>query len=453
MNRLTVPGAPLSFAQSRIWLLNQITGPDAQYNVPLVVRFQDEVDVEAIHASLRDVVARHEILRTTYEDVKGRAQLAVCEPHALPELLTVETHLGPERDERVSEVSQHRFDLADQLPIHAWLLVGEHAGDVLVIVIHHIALDEASLVPLLNDLGTAYMARRAGSAPDWNPLRLQYRDYAASQREFLGDVRDPESLAASQLGYWVSHMAGSPTEIHLPVDRERPADLDTRGATILSPVPEDVRSRLMELARTMHVAPFTVAKAALAAFLGRHGAGDDIPLAGFVTGRFDGGLDDLVGFFVNTLVFRVDTSGAPSFRELVQRVNSVDIDAYSHQDIPFEEVVRALNPPRSSQRHPLAQVAISFRGPGRYALPGTDATVELCENRRVKFDLDMTIVDAGGACDQPEAMTIEWAYAVALFDAVTIDSIAQGFCDFLGCMVTDPGQSVAHVPTSCYCNA
>ncbi|MGZ0150507.1 condensation domain-containing protein [Kribbella sp. WER1] len=447
MNHRLVPDVPLSFGQARIWLLTQITGPDAQYNVPLVVRFPGPVDASAMHAALRDIVTRHEILRTSYADVGGRAQLAVWEPATLPGLLTVET--GPEarRDDRVREVSQHDFELADQLPLHAWLLSSEDSsGAVLVVVIHHIAVDEASLPPLLDDLGAAYVARRSGSAPSWQPLGLHYRDYAARQRELLGDVRDPGSLAARQLNHWVGRLAGLPEETPLPMDRPRPAVPDTRGATVALLVPDETRECIMELARTERVAPFTLLKAALVAFLAQRGAGDDLTVAGFVTGRFDGDLDGVVGFFVNTLVFRIDASGTPSFRELVSRTHKVDIDAYSYQDLPFEEVVRALNPSRSSHRHPLAQVAMSYLTTNTYELPGTDARVEVGQNLRVKFDLQVNIFDAKGSgrAERSAEMFIEWGYAVALFDEETIAGMAHDFLDLLGLLLHDPDRQVGY---------
>ncbi|MEV6412963.1 condensation domain-containing protein [Kribbella sp. NPDC051718] len=445
MNHRLVPDFPLSFAQARIWLLTQFTGPDPQYNLPLVVRFPGPVDASTMHAALRDVVTRHEILRTSYADVGGRAQLAVWEPAALPDLLSVETVSEARLPDRVREVSQYDFELADQLPLHAWLLSSEDgAGTVLVLVIHHIAVDEASLPTLLDDLGAAYVARRSGSAPAWQPLGLQYRDYAARQRELLGDVRDPGSLAARQLDHWVRHLTGLPEETPLPMDRPRPAVPDTRGATVVLPIPDEMRERITELARTERVAPFTLLKAALVAFLARRGAGDDLTVAGFVTGRFDGDLDDVVGFFVNTLVFRVDASGIPSFRELVRRTHRVDIDAYSHQDVPFEQVVRALNPSRSSRRHPLAQVAISYITTETYDLPGTDARVEVGQNLRVKFDLQVNIVDPEGGrrADRPAGMFVEWVYAMALFDEKTIAGMAHDFLDLLDLLLHDPDRQV-----------
>lgn len=446
MNRRLVPDSALSFAQERIWLLAQFAGPDTAYNVPLVVRFPGAVDAAAMQASLHDVVTRHEILRTRYADIDGRAQPSLCDPDTLPQL-TVESSPADRLGDRVREVSQHHFDLADQLPLRAWLISSEGggAGAVLVLVVHHIAFDEASLAPLLEDLGTAYSARRAGKRPAWASLDLQYRDYAARQREFLGDPLDPRSLFARQRNYWVTQLSGLPKEIiPLPVDRPRPAVPDARGEVVVMTVPDELRQRITELARAERVTPFTLLRAALAAFLSAQGVGDDIPLAGFVTGRFDGALDRMVGFFVNTLVFRIDVSGAPSFRELVRRTRSVDIDAYSNQDIPFEEVVRALNPPRSWQRHPLAQVAISYFTVEAYALPGTDAQAEIGEQLEVRFDVEVNVFDTDGRsrAGRPEGMYIEWVHSVALWNHETVELMVREFREFLDQLVDDPDRQL-----------
>lgn len=431
----------LSSAQARLWLLSQLTGPDPQYNIPLLIRFPGEIEAEAMQAALRDVVARHEILRTSYRNVRGRPELDVVESNQLPDLLTVEACPANEQANRARDISEYGFDLATQLPLRAWLLSGpQGTGDLLVVLVHHIAADEASLEPLLEDLGIAYIARQAGSAPAWQPLRLQYCDYTGAQKKFLGNVDDPSSLAAQQLEFWTSQLSELPEQTLLPTDRARPTVPDTRGAGLTTQVPEELHHRILELARVEQVSPFTLLKAAFAAFLSRQCASDDIPLAGFVTGRFDGEFDSMIGFFVNTLIFRVDTSGSPSFHELVRRTQSVDVAAYGHQDIPFEEVVRALNPPRSSQRHPLAQVSIAYLNRNTYRVPGTDALMQIGETLRGRFDLHISIVVPGTGIGRPEGMIIEWVYAVSLFDEETIKSMAHRFPQFLDGLLRDPNR-------------
>jgi hypothetical protein len=441
-----VKRSPLSFAQARIWLLNQITGPDAQYNVPLVARCRDEVDAEALRAALQDVVLRHEILRTVYELVDGEPVQSVRSPQAGHDLLSVERLPESSRPARISELWSYEFDLETETSVRAWLLSSDSADDVLVIMLHHIATDGSSLAPLLRDLGTAYVARQHRAEPDWDSPPVQYSQYASWQRDFLGDSADPHSLAGRQLAYWRAKLAELPVEIGLPTDRQRPRMASTDGAIVAMTMPADLCRRVVALSRAERVTPFTVFKTALAAFLGRLGAGADIPLGGFVSGRADAALDDTVGFFVNTLVFRVDTSGDPAFLELLRRVRTTELEAYSHQDLPFDLIVKELQPPRSSSRHPLTQTAISYEDPVAYRIPGLDAEVEAGENLRAKFDLHLYIVVDRDSDGEPTAMQLSWRYATTLFDAPTIESVAARFIGFLESAVTQADRNIESLP-------
>ena len=441
---------PLSFAQSRIWLLNQITGPDAQYNVPIVARSRSTIDADALRQALQDVVLRHEILRTTYREVDGDAVQIVQEPHSVRDVLSIERLPGPLRTARIAEVSAYEFGLDREIPLRAWLLTSDPAGDVLVLVAHHIAVDGASLVPLLRDLATAYAARRDRTEPGWDPLPVQYNDYGAWQRDLLGDSDDPDSTGGRQLAYWRGNLARLPVEIQLPVDRPRPRPANFGGDDVSTPVPAGMHRRVVALAQAERVSPFTVFRAALAAFLARSGAGADIPLGGFVSGRADAALDGLVGFFVNTLVFRLDVSGDPTFRELLRRARAVEVGAYSHQDLPFELIVKELKPARSSTRHPLVQSAVSYEeaDPAALEMPELDAEVEIGEYRRAKFDLHVQFTAGHGPDGEPAGLHMNWHYATALFDARTIESMSERFLGFLGAAVADPDQSIEKLPAA-----
>ncbi|MEV8435783.1 amino acid adenylation domain-containing protein [Actinosynnema sp. NPDC051121] len=401
---------PLSFAQQRLWVLDQLGS--AAYNSPWALRLRGDLDVTALRAALADVVARHESLRTVFPQVDGEPVQLVLD--TAPELAVV-----PAEDADVADLSSHRFDLAAEPPLRAHLLVVSPVEHVLVLVLHHIASDGWSKAPLLRDLATAYAARAAGDVPDWSPLPVQYADYALWQRELLGAEDDPDSLASTQLAFWRDALAGAPEQLDLPVDRPRPAVPSGRGGLVAVEFGPAVRDAVRALAEATGSTTFMVLHAALAALLTRLGAGTDIPIGSPVAGRTDEALDDAVGFFVNTLVLRADTSGDPAFGELLARVRAADLAAYDHQDVPFERVVEELNPARSLSRHPLFQVTLVVQNTsgGESDLAGLDVDPVSTWTGTAKFDLVLAVAEHDGG------LTANLEYAVDLFDDVTARSL------------------------------
>ncbi|MGV9457338.1 amino acid adenylation domain-containing protein, partial [Streptomyces sp. NPDC003635] len=297
---------PLSAAQRRLWFLDQLEGPSATYDIPLTVTLTGAVDPELLRRALGDVIARHEVLRTSYPVSDGEPRQHIAHPDEVTVPLTVTPVTEDELPGRIAEESAHLFDLNHELPLYAALLTLAPTRSVLVLVVHHIASDGWSTTPLMRDLGTAYTHRAEGTVPGWEPLPVQYADYALWQQDLLD--RDEEA----QLAHWREALAGLPAEATLPADRPRPAVASYRGATHTVHCPAETHQALTALARESGVTLFMVAQAATAALLSRSGAGTDIPVGSLVAGRTDEALEDLVGFFVNTLVLRTDVSGNPT---------------------------------------------------------------------------------------------------------------------------------------------
>ncbi|MET8682891.1 amino acid adenylation domain-containing protein [Streptomyces sp. NPDC004732] len=440
---------PLSFAQRRLWFLYRLEGPSATYNVPVVLRLSGALDVDALRAALNDVVARHEALRTVFPDVDGRPYQDIRPAaEARPEV-SVETVTEAELTGAVDRAVRHPFDLATELPLRAALFSVENAADehVLALVIHHIAGDGWSMGPLAGDLGAAYAARRAGRAPSWAPLPVQYADYTLWQHKVLGDENDPDSVLTTQLDYWKQALDGLPERLELPTDHPYPEQAGYEGASVPVSVDAEVHRALVALARSRQTTVFMVLQSALAVLLHRLGAGTDIPLGTPVAGRGEEELDDLVGFFVNTLVLRTDLSGDPTFAELLDRVCTTNLTAYSHQDIPFETLVEALNPTRSLAHHPIFQVMLAFNNIPRTTpdFVGVTATPSTVRVEAARMDLSVNLIeqrDADGAADGIGGVI---SYRTDLFDHATVTGMADRLVRVLKSVATDAERRVGAI--------
>ncbi|MBR8745469.1 condensation domain-containing protein, partial [Nocardiopsis sp. MG754419] len=321
----------------------------------------------------------------------------------LPGFEVVECSPG-EVDALVGEFARTPFDLAVDRPVRVRLFSAGPGVAVLVVLAHHIATDGWSEGVFVRDLGRAYAARREGGLPGWEELPVQYADYALWQRDVLGAPDDPDGLLFQQFDFWREALDGAPEVLALPLDRARPPVPSHRGESVRFEIDAELHAALARVAKEHGCTLFMVVQTALAVALSKAGAGEDVPLGTPVAGRTDPALDDLVGFFINTLVLRTDTSGDPSFGELLQRVREADLAAFDHQDVPFDLLVEELNPERSTAHHPLFQVTVAlnpaFADASGFDRAGTPE-ITTVDTGVAKFDLAVGFVErrdgSGGA--------------------------------------------------------
>ncbi|MFG1672553.1 amino acid adenylation domain-containing protein [Streptomyces sp. Y7] len=439
---------PLSYAQQRLWFLHQLEGPTPTYNIPTTLRLTGHLDHQALHHALNDLTTRHESLRTTITEDQHGPRQTVHAPNGIP-LKVVETS-EEELDEKLTGATHHAFDLMGELPVRATLFRISPTEHVLLLLIHHIASDAWSREPLGRDLVRAYTARLAGGAPDWEPLAVQYADYALWQQDLLGDDTDPDSTAGRQLAHWKQTLAGLPEQLDLPTDRPRPAVADYSGDRVEFALDPELQARLAELARVTGTSTFMVLQAALAALLTRLGAGEDIPLGTPIAGRTDRAAEDLIGFFVNTLVLRTDTRGNPTFRALLEGTRRADLAAYAHQDLPFERLVEAVNPTRTLAHHPLFQVMLILSTAdadpdASLALPGLRVTAERSRLGAAKTDLAFALVETRDGAGRGAGLTGALDFRTDLFDRTTAESMVDRFVRLLETVAADPGVRLSEV--------
>ncbi len=433
---------PLSFAQQRLWFIDQLEQGSPFYNIPSAVRLQGPLNLQALCESFDEIIRRHEALRTSFREVDGQPTQVIA-----PELsLNLSTSdlggLTPtERETKArqlaSEEARRPFDLQRGPLLRVKLMRLSEDEHILLVVMHHIVSDGWSVGVLLRELATLYQAFSAGQTSMLANPSIQYADYTLWQREWLqGEVLE------SQLAYWKRQLDGLVPMLELPTDRIRPKVQTFRGAQVFGQLSKSLSDKLLALSRHEDVTLFMTLLAAFNVLLSRHTGQEDIAVGSPIANRVRPETEDLIGFFANTLVLRTDLSGEPSFRRLLSRVHAVALEAYAHQDIPFEKLVEELQPARNMSRHPLFQVAFTLQNTPLPALEIGDlklSTVDM-DTGTAKFDLTLIVEET--EC----GLTTSLEYDTGLFEEQTVARMLDHFQTLLEGIVADPGRRISELP-------
>ncbi|HXT93072.1 MAG TPA: condensation domain-containing protein, partial [Trebonia sp.] len=430
----------VSFGQQRMWFVNRLEDAGAAYTMAMAVRLRGPLDRAALQTAWADVVRRHEALRTRFtadEDSVVSAEVVSADEDAA----LLREYTGP-----ATLLANASFDLAAEPPVRAGLFDVAEDEYVLLVVVHHIAVDGPSLRVLARDFSQAYRCRLRGVDPAdcWDVTPLSQAELVRRERALLASGGGEE-----QLSFWRETLAGLPEQLDLPYDRPRPRTPAPLGGRVPVALGAGEHAALRRVAAQHGVSPATAARAAFAALLSRLGAGTDIPLGAPVDGRSGPRLDATVGFLANTLVLRMDLSGDPSYTELLARAGATEAAALAHQDLPFEYLVARLNPGRSLARHPLFQVLVVMEDApdSAWDLPGLTATAERIGSTGdgdSDSDSDGDGEESFGLFDLYLNLTEGWLwYNSALFDRQTAKGIAARLTRVLAAWTEDPSMRLS----------
>src|SRR6185312_16102299 len=428
---------PLSFSQQRLWFLHEFQPGSAAYNSGLAVRLRGSLQVAALTSALRQLVARHESLRTTFDEVDGRGIQVV---HAVPDVTLPVVELAGATDaalDGVLSVEYRRpFDLRRGPLFRALLVRVAQDEHVLLLTAHHIVTDGWSMGVLIDELGTLYSAARRGQHAELPELAVQYADFASWQ---LNKLVGP--ALAGELDYWTQQLAGI-APLELPTDRPRPQVHTSSGAVAEFVLPAEVAARLGELARDQDTTLFTVLVAACQVLFARWSGQDDIAVGTVVSGRNRPELERMVGFFVNTLVLRAHVDLQQTFTSLLGTVRQTVLDAFAHQEAPFERLVDAVHAERDASRNPLFDVVVLLNEQRRAPSGFAELVVKTVDVSGQPANFDLTCefqVVAGG-------LRGSLVYNTDLFDAASMQRMAQQLSLLLAGVAADPGQQLVRLP-------
>ncbi|WP_235526606.1 non-ribosomal peptide synthetase [Nostoc piscinale] len=429
---------PLSFAQQRIWFLYQLDGESSFYNESFQLRIVGKLSVTALEQSINEIIRRHEVLRTNFPTVEG-VPTQVIRPNLTITIPVIDVQDLTEASVKqivTQEVSQP-FDLETDPLVRVTLLRQEPESHLLILTMHHIIMDGWSMGIFFKELAALYPAFTQGKASPLPELTIQYADFALWQRQWL-----TQEVQEKQLNYWKQQLAGAPPLLELPTDSPRPPEQTFAGATTEFHIDADLTSQLVAFSQKSGVTLFMTLLTAFAVFLHRYSGQDDLCIGSPFANRDRQQTNPLIGFFVNTLVLRTQVVGNPTFSQLLEKVRSVVWDAHANQDIPFEQVVEALQPERSLGYNPLFQVLFVLENFSldTLELPGVSLTPEMVKRGTSKFDLSLSMWQT------QQGLIGSWEYNSDLFATETIARMISHFQTLLAAIVTDPHQKVGELP-------
>jgi amino acid adenylation domain-containing protein len=439
---VTVEPRPVSFAQQRLWFLDQLEPGDASYNLASAVRIRGTLDTDVLVRALHTIVQRHDSLRTTFTAVDGQAMAlvrAAPEPVSSP-LVSLEYLPEDQKDKHAlllaAEEGQRRFDLSTGPLIRFKLVRLSSTEHMLILTMHHIIMDGWSIGVLFKELAGFYDAFHSNRSPEIPALSIQYSDFASWQRESF-----TIELAARQLEYWKRTLSGAPAVLELPADRHRPAVQSHKGRRHGVRLDSELTQNIIGLSRKERVTPFMVLLAAFETLLWRYTGVTDFVLGTPMAGRSHVELEPLIGLLVNTIPLRANLSGDPAFRDLLLRVRDTVLDASAHQDAPFEKLVEELRPERSMSHTPLFQTMFILHNTPRISLDFAGLQLDELEldSGLAKFDLTVEIFKLDGFC-------CTWEYSTDLFDHPRIARMAEHFETLLRGICADPGRTLSELP-------
>ncbi|MBO0798422.1 MAG: AMP-binding protein, partial [Blastocatellia bacterium] len=433
---------PLSFAQQRLWFIDQLDRGNPAYNFPIAVRLTGSLNVAALEQSLNEIVRRHEALRTTYGQVKGQPVQIISTTLTLPlPVLDLRALSASERESQAMRLaageSRRPFDLAQGPLLRVSLLELDDEEHVLLLTVHHIVTDGWSMEVLFREIATLYQACATGIPSPLPELLIQYADFAHWQRQWLqGDILQ------TQISYWKQQLNDIPHIMELPTDYPRPAVRTFRGARQSMVLPKALSEAIKGLSRQEGVTLFMTLMAAFQTLLYRYTEQEDILVGTPIANRNRTEIEGLIGFFVNTLILRAHFSGNLNFHELLAQVRETALGAYAHQDLPFEKLVEELDPQRDLSSTPLFQVMFVLQNAPREVLevPGLKLSALPVENDLAKFDLTLSLVD------RRDGLTGSFEYNADLFDATTISRMIGHFQTLLEGIVADPKRRITEAP-------